>query len=91
MSDQQAPREPLSLTKPMLGMAICVVLFVVGVKMGFGLLCGPAPGWGLCGYADPTHVVLGAIVIFGPLAGCLGCLMWFLFAVARNSLRDRGR
>lgn len=92
MFDEFQPPQPgepppkLSVAKPLIGMAICVCIGVVGFLVGFETMCGPGSGFN-GGGSNPTSSA-AFFVFFASVACGLGCLIWSVIVMAKNYYRS---
>ena len=63
--------ERASIVKPLIGMAICVCLFVVAILVGFVTSCGPGKGYN-SGGASQAAGVLVLLLLLAPVVGGIG-------------------
>ena len=89
MADEvDKPARP-SLWRPLVGMAICVCLFVVALLIDVMTLCGAgAIGYGASGHVSAAAEAGLLLLFWSPVAGFVGCTVWLLVAAVRNALTD---
>ena len=81
--DESPVRSPLSVAKPLIGMAICVCLFVVSIMLAISLCGGLNSGGG--------NSAMSAFVFFllvGSVLGFIGCLLWLVIVLILNASRN---
>ena len=83
-SPQPSPK--LNVAKPLIGMAICVCVGVIGLMVGFETMCGPGSGFNEGNSNLTSHSAF--FIFFASIACGLACLIWFVIVMAKNYFRS---
>jgi len=82
MSDREPPKQPTSLAWPIIGSAICVILFVLAMVHAFFTML--TSGWG-GGSSSPTM----DFTLLAPVAGFVCCVIWMTVVLVRRYRQRR--
>ncbi|MES2392279.1 MAG: hypothetical protein V4555_11605 [Acidobacteriota bacterium] len=81
---EAAPRERKSLKQPVIGMCICICLWVLSILVGFEALCGPGHGFESMAPASQPQMGIAVVLFFGTILGFIGCVVWLIVRAIRN-------
>ncbi|HEY4358463.1 MAG TPA: hypothetical protein VGN16_22135 [Acidobacteriaceae bacterium] len=73
----------LSISKPLIGLAICVCLFLLSILIA-GLLRGGDAG----SHPGGDTATFDTVLLIGSVAGAVVCVLWIILVLVLNALRD---